>query len=186
MNCSILKRKLNEVDWVWSAVTTPETAFMDGRLHQDQVRLTPETTGWLLWPPGPRQVTLSGPPGSASALDGAVAQPNVKSTSEHLLASRRPPGLHSANLLAYRTSPIHKHSLGLCVQIHYVSSLFIFSLLKILFILATPCGMWDLKLWHVKSSSPTRARTWGPYGRQILNHWTTREVPSLLCLETTG
>ncbi|XP_043339647.1 coiled-coil-helix-coiled-coil-helix domain-containing protein 7 isoform X1 [Cervus canadensis] len=58
VKCSILKRKLNEVDWVWSAVTTPETAFMDGRLHQDQVCLTPETAGWPLWPPGPRQVTL--------------------------------------------------------------------------------------------------------------------------------
>ena len=34
-----------------------------------------------------------------------------------------------------------------------------------------PCGMWDL-------SSPTRDRTCVPcLGRQILYHWTTREVP---------
>lgn len=144
MKCSVLKRRLNEVNWFWSAARTPEAAFMDRCLHQEQVCLMPEMAWWPLLLPGLRQVILSGPPGSASALDGAVAQPNVKSTSEHLLASRRPPALHTANLPAYRTSPTHKHSLGLCAQIHCVSSLFIFSLLKILFILATPCGMWDL------------------------------------------
>ena len=108
-----------------------------------------------------------------------------KSTSEHLLASRRPPGLHSANLLAYRTSPTHRHSLGLCAEVHCVSSLFIFSLLKILFwphhaacgILS--CGMWDLVPQPEIEPGPPYIR------RQILNHWTTREVPSLLCLETT-
>ena len=36
-----------------------------------------------------------------------------------------------------------------------------------------PCGMWDL-------SSPTRDQTRVPcIGRQILNYWTTREVPRL-------
>ena len=41
--------------------------------------------------------------------------------------------------------------------------------------LATPCGMWDL-------SSLTRLQTHIPcVGRQSLNHWTTREVPTV-CL----
>ena len=41
------------------------------------------------------------------------------------------------------------------------------------------CGMWDL-------SSPIRDQTHVPcIGRQILNHWTTREVP-LLEFEWTG
>ena len=38
-----------------------------------------------------------------------------------------------------------------------------------------PQAMWDLNL-----SSPTRNHTRIPYiARQILNHWTTREVPTL-------
>ena len=37
-----------------------------------------------------------------------------------------------------------------------------------------PCGMWDL-------SSPTRDWTQVPcFGRQIINHWTTKEVPGLV------
>ena len=48
------------------------------------------------------------------------------------------------------------------------------------------CGVWaSLYLWmgldtlqHVDFSSPTMDRTCIPcIGRQILNHWTTREVP---------
>ena len=42
-----------------------------------------------------------------------------------------------------------------------------------------PCGMWDL-------SSPTRDRTRVPcFGRRILNHWTTKEVPSFFCVCNT-
>ena len=40
-----------------------------------------------------------------------------------------------------------------------------------------PRGTWDL-------SSPTRDRTHVPCtGRRILNHWTTREVPHMICFE---
>ena len=40
-----------------------------------------------------------------------------------------------------------------------------------------PQGMWDL-------SSPTRDQTCVPcIGRQILNHWTAREVPNFLLIQ---
>ena len=42
------------------------------------------------------------------------------------------------------------------------------------------CGMWDL-------NSLTRDQTHDPYiGRQILNYWTTREVPILSFLSCSG
>ena len=45
------------------------------------------------------------------------------------------------------------------------------------YFLATLYGMWDL-------SSPTRDGTQAPcIGRQILNHWTTREVPGNVLLK---
>ena len=49
-----------------------------------------------------------------------------------------------------------------------------------LVVLGLSCSMQDLSLWHVGSSSLTRARTWGPpaLGVQSLSQWTTREVPS--------
>ena len=49
------------------------------------------------------------------------------------------------------------------------------------------CSTWALQLWRGCSiwdlSSPTRDQTHVPCtGRQILNHWTTREVPLILLL----
>ena len=56
--------------------------------------------------------------------------------------------------------------------------------------LGLSCGLQALWLWHKglvdpciwDLSSPTRNQTRIPCtGRQIFNHWTTREVPSLQC-----
>ena len=50
---------------------------------------------------------------------------------------------------------------------------FLQNVLFFFYFLATLYGMWDL-------SSPTRAGTNAPcIERQILNHWTTREVPEI-------
>ena len=40
------------------------------------------------------------------------------------------------------------------------------------------CGMQDLQLWHVGSSSLTRDQTWAPaLGAKSFSHWTTRGSP---------
>ena len=142
------------MNWFWSAVITPETAFMDRHLDQKRVCLMPEMAGWPVLPPGPRQVTLSGPPGSASALDGAVAQPNVN--------PRQNTCLLLGGLLAYilqtcwpiGPAPLTNIPLGCVLRFTVFPHCLFFLFSK--FILATPCSMWDLKLWHVRSSSPTR------------------------------
>ena len=54
------------------------------------------------------------------------------------------------------------------------SCLLILKIAVLFFFLAVQCGIWDL-------SSPTRGQTHIPcIGRQILNHWTTREVPPMV------
>ena len=61
-----------------------------------------------------------------------------------------------------------KKKLFICLRWVLVAALGIFSL---------HCGMQNLSLWHVGSSSPTRDQTQAPcIGARSLSYWTTKEV----------